>query len=146
MLLNWKCFKDRKASGKAGERAAAVYGSTRDRGARGEDIARAFLKKQGFKIRDVNYQVHGGEIDIIAMERGTLVFVEVKASASNIFADPLTWIPQWKQDRLVKASAVYIKAHRMGDMPLRYDVVTVDAGGRVQHIRDAFRPRQNLFM
>ena len=120
--------------------------STRMRGAKGEEIARRYLKRRGFKIMDVNYRTSGGEIDIVAREKDYLVFIEVKASQSKDFDDPLAWIPPRKQDRIVKAAIVYIKAHRLTQRALRFDVVTVDSGGEVTHIRDAFRPSERFFV
>lgn len=142
MLHNWNGSRDRKSSGVRTSRTA----STRERGTQGEEIARKYLKRHGFKIVDVNYQAYGGEIDIVAREHDYLVFVEVKTSRSKDFEDPLAWIPRWKQDRIVKASAIYIKAHRLEHSAMRFDVVTVDATGEVTHIRDAFRPTEHFFV
>lgn len=144
MFGSWNSSKDRLTPSTPAAKSAA---STRDRGQAGEAIARRYLKRRGFKILDTNYLIRGGEIDIVAREQDTLVFIEVKASASPSFEDPLAWVPQWKQDRIVKAALIYIKAHggRM-DAPMRFDVLTVDAEGRIRHIRDAFRPSDRFFV
>lgn len=144
MLPNLNGSRDSKAYGaRAGGHAS---GSTRAKGEKGEEIARKYLKRRGFKIVDVNYRASGGEIDIVAREKDYLVFVEVKASQSREFDDPLAWIPPRKQDRIVKAAIVYVKAHGLGSCAMRFDVVTVDAGGEVTHIRDAFRPSERFFV
>jgi len=144
VLPNFNGSRESKTSGAcAGDPASA---STQARGAKGEEIARRYLKRRGFKIIEVNYRTTGGEIDIVAREKDYLVFVEVKASLSKDFDDPLTWIPPRKQDRIVKAAIVYIKAHRLDLSAVRFDVVTVDAEGEVTHIRDAFRPSERFFV
>lgn len=144
MFGSWSSSKDRHASC---EPAAEDPVSTRGRGRAGEERARRYLKRHGFKILDTNYLIRGGEIDIVAHEKETLVFIEVKASSSPSFEDPLAWIPRWKQDRIVKTALIYIKAHggRM-DAPMRFDVLTVDAEGRIRHIRDAFQPSDRFFV
>mgnify|MGYP000868589588 CR=1 FL=1 len=144
MLPNLNGSRDAKGSSAPGEDPAS--GSTRAKGEKGEETARTYLKRRGFKIMDVNYRTRGGEIDIVAREKDYLVFVEVKASSSKDFDDPLAWIPPRKQDRIVKAAVVYVKAHRLESSAMRFDVVTVDAGGEVTHIRDAFRPSERFFV
>ncbi len=144
MLPNLNGSRDPKDSGARAGGPASGY--TRAKGEKGEEIARKYLRRRGFKIVDVNYHTSGGEIDIVAREKDYLVFVEVKARLSKEFDDPLAWIPPRKQDRIVKAAIVYIKAHRLGSSAVRFDVVTVDAGGEVTHIRDAFRPSERFFV
>jgi len=144
VLPNFNGSHDSKTSGASVADSAAP--SSRAKGEKGEKIARKYLKRRGFKIMDVNYRTTGGEIDIVARDKDYLVFIEVKASVSKVFDDPLAWIPPRKQDRIVKASIVYIKAHRLAQSAIRFDVVTVDAGGEVTHIRDAFRPSERFFV
>ena len=63
--------------------------NNREIGNRGEDIAVEFLQKKEYKILHRNYQKRQGELDIVAKDKnGTLVFVEVKAKASSIVAEP----------------------------------------------------------
>lgn len=121
--------------------------SSRDKGAGGEEIARNYLKKKGYKVLDVNYRLGRlGEIDIIALDHDTVVFVEVKSSTNTLFGDPVGWIPLWKQQRIVRVSQAYMSRHRLYDSPARFDVVAIDHTGRVNHVEDAFRPSDDVFM
>ncbi|MEA2101177.1 MAG: YraN family protein [Thermodesulfobacteriota bacterium] len=113
--------------------------STRNKGKKGEELARSYLKSKGFKIMDVNYCAYTGEIDIIARDQDTLVFVEVKSAAGTGFGDPLGWIPLWKQKRILRTSQAYLASKKINDSPMRFDVITVDPEKRVCHVRDAFR-------
>ena len=114
--------------------------SSREKGFEGEELARKYLKREGFKILDVNFNARMGEIDIVARDRDTIVFVEVKSATQTSFGDPLAWIPPWKQKRIIRASLVYVKAKGLVKSPMRYDVVTVEPDRKVLHVRDAFRP------
>lgn len=115
--------------------------SSREKGAQGEELARKYLKAEGFKILDVNFHARMGEIDIIAQDKNTIVFVEVKSAAHTSFGDPLNWIPVWKQERIIKASLAYLKSKGLTNSLMRYDVITVEPNRKVfSHVRDAFRP------
>lgn len=120
--------------------------STRDKGAGGEEIARKYLKRKGYKVLDMNYQLRMGEIDIIALDRDTVVFVEVKSATKTLFGDPLSWVPLWKQQRIIRVSQAYMSRHRLYGSPARFDVVAIDHTGRVNHVEDAFRPSDDVFM
>jgi putative endonuclease len=120
--------------------------STREKGSSGEEVAREYLKKKGFKILDVNYHIRMGEIDIIALDHDTVVFVEVKSATKTHFGDPLSWIPPWKQQRIIRVSQAYMSRHHLYDSPARFDVVAIDHTGRVNHVKDAFRPFDNVFV
>jgi putative endonuclease len=118
--------------------------SSREKGIAGEELARKYLKREGLKILDVNFHAYMGEIDIIARDRDTIVFVEVKTAVHDSFGDPLEWIPPWKQKRIIRASLVYVKAKGLVESPMRYDVITVEPDRKVLHVRDAFRPDSPL--
>ncbi|HDP25754.1 MAG TPA: YraN family protein [Deltaproteobacteria bacterium] len=118
-----------------------MYGeSTRAKGARGEEIASAHLEREGFRILEKNFHARIGEIDIVAIEENTLVFVEVKHATGTSFGDPLEWIPVRKQERIIKASRFFVKKHGLHHAQMRFDVVAVGPDRRVVHVRDAFRP------
>jgi putative endonuclease len=120
--------------------------STRTKGSEGEEIARKYLKEKGYRILDLNFQTRTGEIDIIAMDRDIVVFIEVKTSTGRTFGDPLAWVPTWKQRRIVRVSRIYLLRNRLHDAQARYDVVTVDPARRVCHVEDAFRPADEFLM
>ena len=114
--------------------------SSRSKGSEGENIVREYLKKQGMKILDTNFRVKIGEIDIIAMEKDTLVFVEVKSATSLRFGNPLGWVTPHKQRRIIRVSQWYLLQKGLDNASVRYDVVGVDPDRKVCHVRDAFRP------
>jgi putative endonuclease len=114
--------------------------SSREKGAQGEELAREYLKAEGFKILDVNFHARMGEIDIIAQDKNTIVFVEVKSATHTSFGDPMNWIPVWKQERIIKASLAYLKSKGLINSLMRYDVITVEPDKKVLHVKDAFRP------
>jgi len=120
--------------------------SSREKGARGEETARKYLQHQGYAILDANFHARSGEIDIIARDDATIVFIEVKSATKDSFGDPLGWIPLWKQRRIIRASLAYLKLKGMIEAPMRYDVITVDRSRKVFHVRDAFRSADPFFV
>jgi len=120
--------------------------STRAKGSQGEKIARRYLKKKGFKVLEMNFHARFAEIDIIALDKKTLVFVEVKSARNERCGNPLDWIPLWKQNRIIRASQLYINKKGLQGKPLRFDVVAINPDKEISHIQDAFRPRGNVFV
>ena len=112
-------------------------------GAEGESMACAELERLGYSIVKRNYRIRSGEIDIVADDRGTVVFVEVKTKTDSSFSDPVESVTKQKQRRLVSMAEQYVASHRIDHMPCRFDVVTVDTSitpCKVTHYKDAFRP------
>ncbi len=97
----------------------------RSLGDRGEDLAAAFLKKQGYKILERNYRTPLGEIDLIARHRGALVIIEVKTRTSERFGPGQDAVHHGKQARLRKLADYYLKQKRLGEVPVRFDVVGI---------------------
>lgn len=91
----------------------------------GEDKACEYLKKKGYKIIDRNFRQGYGEIDIIAIHKNTLVFVEVKTRSSNEFGTPFEQITPFKLHSLVRTAQFY--KHLKNGLPesLRIDAVSV---------------------
>ncbi len=96
-----------------------------DEGKRGEEIAAEYLKKQGFKIIDRNFRIRGGEIDIIALDAGTLVFIEVKTRSSAAFGSPLEAITYWKLKALIKTAQFYKLRNPHLPDAMRIDAVAI---------------------
>jgi len=115
--------------------------STKEKGQEGERLAARFLKEQGFRILDRNYRNRIGEIDIVAEDRGVLVFVEVRTLEASAGHSPEETI-QWKKQRSISRTAeAYIQYKRLEDRPARFDVVAVTLDGTrstLRHIPDAF--------
>jgi putative endonuclease len=97
----------------------------RDEGRRGEDIAADYLRKLGFQIIDRNFRIRGGEIDIIALDGDTLVFIEVKTRSSNEFGTPLEAISYFKLKSLIKTAQFYKVKHPHLPESMRIDAVAV---------------------
>lgn len=94
-------------------------------GQQGEQIAVSFLKKKGYKILERNYRTPLGEIDIIARQGHTLVFVEVKSRKTDRFGSPKESITRAKQTRLTRTAYCYLKETNQTDVSARFDVVIV---------------------
>ncbi|MBI5286598.1 MAG: ribonuclease HII [Deltaproteobacteria bacterium] len=110
-------------------------------GKKGEEDAIAFLKGKGYKILERNFRCPLGEIDIIALDKGTLVFVEVKTRRTNTFGLPQEAVGERKQGQLSKVASYFINKKKI-NMPTRFDVVAVGylpGGKRIDIIKDAFQ-------
>lgn len=110
-------------------------------GKRGEDLAASFLAEAGYRIIERNYRCLFGEIDIVAEEGETLVFVEVKSRRSNAYGDPQVAVGHQKQKKISRISVYYLEERHLRHRPARFDVVAVKllpAGHRVELIRNAF--------
>src|SRR6267142_818976 len=95
-------------------------------GKSGEDLGCAELERRGYAILERRYRTRFGEIDIIASDRGTTVFVEVKARMGEEFGGAAAAITAWKQRRVTRMALDYLSKHNLHDCPCRFDVVTID--------------------
>lgn len=116
---------------------------TRALGDRGEEAAARFLTGRGFSILERNLRSRWGELDLIARDGPTVVFVEVKARREGAGDPPQAAVDQRKQARLARLALAYLGRRRLGEAPCRFDVVavTVDREGtvrRLDHFPDAF--------
>jgi len=110
-------------------------------GKKGEDLAVAYLVEAGFRIIERNYRCLFGEIDIVAQEGETLVFVEVKSRRSAAYGDPLLAVGCRKQKKISRVSLHYLADKNLRQRPARFDVIAVmllPAGHRIELIRNAF--------
>ena len=118
-------------------------GDPRRRRARwGEGIAAAWLRLKGYRIEARNWRCPQGELDLVARDGDTLVFVEVKTRASASAGRPEEAVDRRKQARLVRLSQAYLARLGGEPPPCRFDVVAVDGSAlvpRVRHLRAAFR-------
>src|SRR6267154_2583650 len=100
-------------------RARIILGKT------GEDLASGELERRGYAIVARRYRCRGGELDIIARDGPTLVFVEVKARDSRAFGDAAEAVTWRKQQRIVRLATEYVMRHHFTDDPCRFDVVSI---------------------
>jgi putative endonuclease len=100
-------------------------------GKTGEDLACCELTRRGYDILERRYRTRYGEIDIVARQGDTIVFVEVKARTTDTYGNGEAGVTPWKQQRIVRMALDFLTRRRMADHSCRFDVVTVDfAAGR----------------
>lgn len=98
-------------------------------GIKGEELAVSHLRKNGYKIIERNFRAKAGEVDIIAQDGDTLVFVEVKARSTNEFGSPLEAITYRKLKSLIKTAQFYkIKNPKLSES-MRIDAVAITLDG-----------------
>ena len=109
-------------------------------GARAEDVCATLMGEAGLRLLSRNWRCRHGEIDLVAVDRGTLVFAEVRLRRDRRFGGAAESITAAKRSRLLAAASLY--AARRPAMPCRFDVMLLDSldPPRVEWIRDAFRP------
>jgi putative endonuclease len=110
-------------------------------GKKGEDLALRYLKKNGYRIFERNYVCKLGEVDIVAKEKDTLAFIEVKTRTSTAFGPPQLAVNAAKQMQLSKVAQYFLKEKCLEDVKARFDVVAIVLGPRgpeIELIRDAF--------
>jgi putative endonuclease len=116
--------------------------TTKTRGDRGEAAAVKYLRAQGYRVIERNFRCPWGEIDLVARDNDTLVFVEIKARQSRAFGEPHEAVGEWKQRRLIRTAQTYLSRHRLGEnVSTRFDVVAVlltPSGAEIQVIKNAF--------
>jgi putative endonuclease len=103
-------------------------------GREGEDLAARFLTKQGYRILERNYSTRSGEIDLIALHDGDVVFVEVKTRSGDAFGAPELAVTPRKQQRMVKAALAYIKYKKLHQVPCRFDVVAITTAAEQEEV------------
>ena len=103
----------------------------------GESLAAKYLQKCGYSIIERNFRVRYGEIDIIAQEGDTLIFVEVKTRISTKFGLPEEAITVKKLHEIIKTAHMYTLLHHMQSMAQRVDAVAIQMNEKytVQDIR-----------
>jgi putative endonuclease len=100
-------------------RARVILGKT------GEDLACAELEKRGYAIVARRYRRRGGELDIVARDGPTLVFVEVKARDGRAFGEAAEAVTAYKRRRITQLALDYMMRHHLADCPCRFDVVSI---------------------
>ncbi len=118
--------------------------NTLQSGNQGEDSACRYLTQKGYRILARNYRKPCGEIDIIATDKKTLVFVEVKKRASNAFGGPIAAVTRAKQHKIILTAQCYLKENAPKFDNIRFDVVCL-LPGKIEHIEQAFFAQQNTF-
>lgn len=103
-----------------------------------EELAKNYLEEAGFKTLEQRYKTPHGEIDIIAANETTLIFVEVKKRKSFGFDDPVS---NSQKKRITNAALQYISENlQINDLEMRFDCILIDSGNLVTHINNAWMP------
>jgi len=109
----------------------------------GEQLASAFLERQGYEILERNWRHGRHELDIVARHGRFLVIVEVKTRSSDLYGQPAEAVKPGKRGKLIKAANAYIEDAGQ-DLTLRFDIVSVilhpQGKPYIHHITDAFYP------
>jgi putative endonuclease len=125
-------------------RAAEWLDAVRGRlplGRRGERAAEKYLRRIGYRIVARNFRAAGAEIDIVAMDGETIVFVEVKTRQSLAAGAPEEAVDLRKQTRMRRAAEAFARRYRADDYDMRFDIVAIDASGErleIELLRNAF--------
>lgn len=115
--------------------------NTRQMGNTGEKIAREYLESRGYLIEEYNYRIPSAEIDIIAREDETVVFIEVKARSGRTYGSPAEAVTRQKQEKIRMAALSYLQNKGWCEAPVRFDVIEVyflSFKAKIRHIRNAF--------
>ena len=110
-------------------------------GPRGERAAEKYLRRNGYRIVERNFRAAGAEIDIVAMDGDTLVFVEVKTRRSCEAGAPEEAVDERKQKQIRRAAEIFATRYCADDVTMRFDIVAIDASGKrleIQLLRNAF--------
>lgn len=114
------------------------------RGQQGEQLAAAYLERQGYRIQHRNFRCRQGEIDLVAWDGATLVFVEVKTKSHGAYGVPQAMVDRRKQATITQVAMAYIQRHRIRDTAVRFDVVAITLPAtdkaEITHIPAAFDP------
>jgi putative endonuclease len=112
--------------------ASTMTMSRQQLGILGENLAVEELTRLGYAILERRYRTRYGEIDIVAEEQGTLVFVEVKAREDVTFGTAAEQVTPHKQRKVASRAVEYLARKHLTDRPCRFDVVAIDFAGTPQ--------------
>lgn len=109
----------------------------------GEDIALQYLIALGYKLKERNYRIRTGEIDLIMTDKNALVFIEVRTKTSSFFGSPLETVNNTKRRKIVNVARFYLhRLHGNSEIECRFDVVGIvippNRKAEITHIEDAF--------
>lgn len=112
-------------------------------GSRSERAAERFLRRLGYRIVARNYRCPHGELDLVAVDGGCLVFVEVRSTGTGDPERPAASVDTVKQGRLTKLALHFLQQRRLLNHPARFDVLILSwpadrRDPRIEHYRDAF--------
>ncbi len=107
------------------------------RGENAEQQAHQFLLKKGLKPVARNFRCKQGELDLIMLDKETLVIIEVRFRQTDKYGSAAESVTRNKQLRIIAATQIYLATHKI-NKPLRFDVVALSGNGNVDWIQNAF--------
>ena len=111
-------------------------------GSWGEETAKKHLESKGYTILEQNWRCSHKEVDIIAKQHNTIVFVEVKTRTTT-FLNPVIAVDKQKQKLLISAANYYVRQKNL-DSDIRFDIISIvvsNGSVNLEHIENAFYPR-----
>ena len=106
-------------------------------GTTGEQAACRYLEQHGITVLECNFRRQSGEIDIIAKEKKTLLFIEVKQRTTLRYGRPSEAVDRTKQQHIVRTAMLYLAEKGLDDVPVRFDIVEV-MPDEIRHLKNAF--------
>ncbi|HBO42715.1 MAG TPA: YraN family protein [Planctomycetaceae bacterium] len=94
-------------------------------GERGEALAARYLRRRGYRILGRHVRLPSGELDLVALDGKTIVFIEVKTRKSDQHGQPSEAVTPEKQRRLTRLAVTFLKRHRLHEHPARFDVIGI---------------------
>ena len=122
------------------ERSVESRQEAKEFGVTGEQMAARYLEDQGYVILDRNYRKGHKEVDIIALDQGELVVVEVKTRANEDYFTAEQAVDHRKRQNLIRVANDYVRSHRRTE-PLRFDIIAIVGSGanaEIRHTKNAF--------
>lgn len=113
-------------------------------GSYGEDISVEFLKNEGYKVLEKNFNCSSGEVDIIAFRDEIISFIEVKSRFTNSFGNPRESVTCYKQRRIIDVAKYYLHLKKCYNYYIRFDVIEINfnfdgSKYELNFLKDAFR-------
>lgn len=109
------------------------------KGGEAEDLAEQWCHQQGWQTVLRNFRVKSGEIDLICLDKSTLVFIEVRQRQSDRYGGAAASITHAKQRKLIRTAQLYLQRHpAMARRPARFDVITLGGNNDIHWIKSAF--------
>jgi putative endonuclease len=117
--------------------------TTKKMGDIGETLAQQYLTDQGLSIIDKNFHCRFGEIDIIATDQASIIFIEVKYRKKNDFGGAISAVSVKKQQKVTKSARIYLQQQQLNEYntACRFDVVAIDGSieeNNITWIKNAF--------
>lgn len=112
-------------------------------GRRGEELAVALIEARGWRVAERNYNLGGGEVDIVAERPGEVIFVEVRSVATDYLATPALTVNRRKQQFVIRGARRYLMERQRDRWRVRFDIVAVSfrqEEATLEWLEDAFRP------